>query len=80
MSTWISLAERPPPADVTRPRLLLRFRTARTRETSMGYYLGDGKVHILGRRVADQLPLNLDDFTDWQPVNERQLAEIEGHG
>jgi hypothetical protein len=76
-STWISLAERPPPATLTKPRLLLRFRTKVTQEIEMGYYLGDGKVRILGHHIGRQLPLMLDEMEAWMPVNAEQLQEIE---
>ena len=43
----------------------------------MGYYLGDGKVRILGHRIVRQLPLTLDEIESWQAVNPTQLQEIE---
>ncbi len=75
--TWISLAERPPPATVTTPRLLLRFLLAHDGEAVMGYYLGDRKVRILGEPIGPQQALTLDHVTHWQAVNPRQLQEIE---
>lgn len=75
--TWISLTERPPPAVVTKPRLLLRFRTKHAQDVHMGYYLGDGKVRILGHSTTGQLPLTLDEIDAWSPVAEAQLRKIE---
>jgi hypothetical protein len=75
-NTWISLTERPPPATVTEPRLLLRFRS-KLGDDCMGYYLGDGKVRILGHSIRHQLPLTLDEIESWQAVNNEQLREIE---
>jgi hypothetical protein len=57
--------------------LLLRFRTKHNQEVEMGYYLGDGKVRILGHHIGRQLALTLDEIESWQAVNPAQLQEIE---
>ncbi len=75
--TWISLTERPPPATVTRPPLLLRFRT-KLGDTEMGYYAG-GTLRILGHHVGRQLPLSLDEIEAWAAVDPEQLERIESN-
>lgn len=78
-SIWISLADRPPPAKETSPRLLLRFRDRQTHVIEMGYYLGDGELRILGKKASHQLPLSLADIDQWQAVDPEQLERIESY-
>lgn len=78
--TWISLDERPPPVSAPFPaprRCWCWFRLECHDRPALGYYLGDGRVRLLGHAHVKQRELELERFTHWRPFDETALAEAE---
>lgn len=76
--TWILLSERPPPVSKpdARRKCWCYFATDSGRE-ELGYYMGNGAVHIAGTKGQLQMRFTLDQYTHWQPLSENRLQEFD---
>ena len=79
--TWISLDERPPPKsqETAREKCWCFFATDDGRE-DLGYFLGEGVVHVAGQTGQRQQRFALDRYTHWQPLSWTRLEEFERRG
>lgn len=76
--TCILLDERPPPVSQPqdRQKCWVFFVTDSGAE-EMGYYMGNGVVHIAGVGGQAQMRFGLEKYTHWYPLSESRLEEFE---
>ena len=77
-STWISIAERPPPAPKPDGRRLLVFLRMNDGREIMGHGSAAGGIRVLGANLkTPQMALLVSTATHWRPMDPDALEEFE---